>query len=269
MSTPTPVFPSTSPPASRGADVSPPVPSPQSPVPAFTLIELLVVITVIAILISIALPAIGKARETSRRLKCLTNIKGIGSGFALYLNDYKGILPEVNPLHGGDPGGGNDPSLLELLSAYVDAPVPRREVVDDTNTPFIATDPYICPSDPPDGDRGWTNAQSTGTSYEYTPGPIFILLELPGFVQDAGIRMRAVTKAYEEFKPVWPVVTDAGGYHRALRTLPRYDVNEDPSYKVLSENAVYFGDWHADWNRDLTAEANDFGAMVLRFAGHH
>src|SRR5687768_16249299 len=96
--------------------------------PAFTLIELLVVICIISILISITLPALGAARETSRRTKCLANLRGMGQGVANYMNDSKDLFPMVRPLH--DPGGSNpnDPSLLDVLADYVDAPLPRRDV---------------------------------------------------------------------------------------------------------------------------------------------
>src|SRR5215831_12186324 len=53
---------------------------------AFTLIELLVVISVIAVLISLLLPALGKARESSRRTKCLANLHSIGQSLQLYMD---------------------------------------------------------------------------------------------------------------------------------------------------------------------------------------
>ena len=56
---------------------------------AFTLIELLVVISVIALLIGITVPALSSARETSRRLKCLANLKGLGVGFEIYTQQSK------------------------------------------------------------------------------------------------------------------------------------------------------------------------------------
>ena len=54
---------------------------------AFTLIELLVVIAIIALLISILLPSLSRARELSKRLVCQSNTKGIGTSCKIYAND--------------------------------------------------------------------------------------------------------------------------------------------------------------------------------------
>ena len=54
---------------------------------AFTLIELLVVIAIIALLISILLPSLSRARELSKRLVCASNIKGFGTSGKIYAND--------------------------------------------------------------------------------------------------------------------------------------------------------------------------------------
>jgi len=60
---------------------------------AFTLIELLVVISIIALLVSILLPALNEARSTARRVMCAANMHSMGTGVATYALDNKGYGP--------------------------------------------------------------------------------------------------------------------------------------------------------------------------------
>lgn len=63
---------------------------------AFTLVELLVVIGIIALLVSVLLPVLGKAREQSNALKCLSNLRQMGMAAMMFAQEHKGYIPTAS-----------------------------------------------------------------------------------------------------------------------------------------------------------------------------
>ena len=79
---------------------------------AFTLVELLVVIGIIAVLISLLLPALNKAREAASRAVCLSNLRQIGTALRIYGTMYRDICPAGS--HVQDPNASTAATDIRL-----------------------------------------------------------------------------------------------------------------------------------------------------------
>ena len=107
--------------------------------PRFTLIELLVVIAIIAVLAAMLMAAVERARQSARSASCVSNLRQVGTGLTIYLNE-NDRMPELT----------NMPSL-----GLNDLPTMRTVI--DPGSPEV----FRCPGD----DRGFFDKEET--SYEW------------------------------------------------------------------------------------------------------
>lgn len=128
----------------------------------FTLIELLVCISIIALLIAILLPALSQARDSARRVQCLSNQRQVGLAIGMYAGDYQNYAP-----YGGAA------SQWNYNSGYYPLPhllVPGGYLPKAGGIQHSAA--LVCPDDPNIADYGVATASSgawfrAGSSFRY------------------------------------------------------------------------------------------------------
>ena len=139
----------------------------------FTLIELLVVIAIIAILAAMLFPVFARARESARKIQCLSNVKNIATAVQMYLTDYDRLFPYehdrmVFAYFVNKPGGGSGGMLPNGICdrSYMANPYLRKATILDE---YVKNrDVWRCPSaqrEPntgfivrPDPSRHWLRA---------------------------------------------------------------------------------------------------------------
>ena len=113
---------------------------------AFTLVELLVVVGIIAILISVLLPVVNRARESAVRTQCLSNLRQLTWAWTAYAQDHKGHLLDPNTV--------NNVTWVSVAAGNTDTNESIKQGAMWKYVPDVGV--YFCPADTFDRMRSYS-----------------------------------------------------------------------------------------------------------------
>ncbi|MGF0038016.1 type II secretion system protein [Victivallis vadensis] len=237
----------------------------------FTLIELLVVIAIIAVLVAMLLPALNKARESGKSIRCTSNLKQLGVGMTSYAGDNNDFIPAAWE----SDAKFNYYWPVRLTGWHCDAPTRAEMVKNLTSGLYVSNKVFVCPSYTGklvlDGKSGgyelWTRHPNYAMQdyqkaqklvrFRY-PSTQFLLTEIwkgtgargiPDFawgVYRLAPRNKLVSKPFEETDLGYPAARHAGNcgilYVGGNAGMQRIDLpNPGSSYPFSSDEELVWG----------------------------
>lgn len=247
----------------------------------FTLVELLVVISIIALLMGILMPALGRARETGRSAVCMSNIRSISLAGRIYAYENDDQFPPYRMRRAKitDPDGsyvnkyGREKPRWQWFfndgigpvinpSPYVHAP---GDTFGDDDTLIMTNDYFMCPSFRGEFDRRDIRNGSYGYNYQYLGNPR--LVEDGTRFQNFPVCQVQIRRPGETV-----IVADSRGGDIGDNSHGKHSYTLDPPKIARSVNANCFG--YTDIGPDIAkqhapAEARHSGKVNVSFLDGH